>query len=237
MFNAEQLLGKMMAEIIGAGSGHHKYKKKKGGGMVDSLTSSLMSGKGLITAIGLGVGAYEIWKGKQGETPPSFASAPGAPVPPPPPMGYVAASAPGSSAPPASAPPPIPGGPVSSPQEPGASSGQGENLALRLIQVMIAAAHADGRMDPDEEAKILERLQGQGISQEEKRFILTEMHEPKSIDQLTNGIDDPRIAQTMYSLAVSAVVVDTPEERAWLDALGTKLSISEGMRRFIENEG
>ena len=102
---------------------------------------------------------------------------------------------------------------------------------------MIAAAHADGGMDRDEETKILERLQGQGISQEEKCFILAEMHEPKSIDQLTDGINDPRIAQTMYSLAVSAVVVDTPEERAWLDALGTKLSISEGMRRFIENEG
>jgi uncharacterized membrane protein YebE (DUF533 family) len=30
--------------------------------------------------------------------------------------------------------------------------------------------------------------------------------------------------------------VDTPEERAWLDQLGTALSISEGMRRFIEEE-
>lgn len=237
MFNAEQLLGKMMAEMVGSGNSHQKYKKNKGGGMMNSLTSSLMSGKGLIAAIGLGVGAYEILKSKQGETPPSFASAPGAPVAPPPPMGYAAASAPVSSAPAASAPPPIPGGPVAPPQDLQPTSGQEENLALRLIQVMIAAAHADGGMDRDEESKILERLQGQGISQEEKRFILTEMHDPKSIDQLTDGINDPRVAQTMYSLAVSAVVVDTAEERAWLDALGTKLSISEGMRRFIENEG
>lgn len=225
MFNAEQLLGKVMAEMVGAGSGPRKGKKKKGGGMVNSLTTSLMSGKGLITAIGLGVGAYEILKGRQGVNPSSV----------PPAMGYGAPSS--ASATMASSPPPIPGVGAASPSpELGLSSGQGENLALRLIQVMIAAAHADGRMDLEEEGRILERLQGQGISQEEKRFILAEMHDPKSLDQLTNGIDDPRIAQTMYSLAASAVVVDTPEERAWLDALGTKLSISDGMRRFIEED-
>ena len=45
MFNAEQLLGKMMAEMVGSGNSHQKYKKNKGGGMMNSLTSSLMSGK------------------------------------------------------------------------------------------------------------------------------------------------------------------------------------------------
>lgn len=226
MFNAEQLLGKIMGEMVGAGSGHKKGKKKKGGGMVNSLTSSLMSGKGLITAIGLGVGAYEILKSKQGANPPS----------PPPPMGYGAPSSSVSSAAMASSPPPIPGVAMNLPHDPGLSSAQEENLALRLIQVMIAAAHADGGMDREEEARILEKLQGQGLSQEEKRFVLAEMHDPKPIEQLTAGISDARIAQTMYGLAVSAVVVDTPEERAWLDRLATALSISEGMRRFIEED-
>lgn len=226
MFNAEQLLGKIMGEMVGAGSGYKKGKKKKGGGMVNSLTSSLMSGKGLITAIGLGVGAYEILKSKQGANPPS----------PPPPMGYGAPSSSVSSAAMASSPPPIPGVAMNLPHDPGLSSAQEENLALRLIQVMIAAAHADGGMDREEEARILEKLQGQGLSQEEKRFVLAEMHDPKPIEQLTAGISDARIAQTMYGLAVSAVVVDTPEERAWLDRLATALSISEGMRRFIEED-
>jgi len=226
MFNAEQLLGKIMGEMVGSGSGHMKGKKKKGGSMVNSLTSSLMSGKGLITAIGLGVGAYEILKGKQGANPPS----------PPPPMGYGAPSPSAPSGSMTASPPPIPGVAVNPPQDPGLSSGQEENLAMRFIQVMIAAAHADGGMDPEEEAGILEKLQGQGLSQEEKRFVLAEMHDPKPIEQLTAGISDPRIAQTMYGLAVSAVVVDTPEERAWLDRLGTALSISEGMRRFIEED-
>lgn len=227
MFNAEQLLGKMMTEMVGSGSGYKKHKKHNGGGMVRSLTSTLLSGQGLMTAIGLGVGAYEILKSQQGATPPP--PSPQAPLPTPPP---------GSSVPPVAAtptgPPPLPGAVVDPGQGRKDSSGQGDELALRLIQVMIAAAHADGGMDSDEEGKILDRLQGQGLSQEERRFILTEMHAPKSIELLVAGINDPRVAQTMYSLAVSAVVVDTAEERAWLDRLATALTISEGMRRFIE---
>jgi uncharacterized membrane protein YebE (DUF533 family) len=230
MFNAEQLLGKMMAEMVGSGSGYKKHKKHKSGDMMRSLTSTLLSGKGLMTAVGLGVGAYEILKSKQGASPPppNF-------MPPPP------TASPGSGAPLAAAampamPPPLPGALVNPLQDKKDPSVPEQEIALRLIQVMIAAAHADSGMDSDEEGKILERLQGQGISQEERRFILTEMHDPKPIEQLVAGINDPRIAQTMYSLAVSAVVVDTAEERAWLDKLATALSVSEGMRRFIDAE-
>lgn len=230
MFNAEQLLGKMMAEMVGSGTGYKKQKKHKGGSMMHSLTSTLLSGKGLMTAIGLGVGAYEILKSKQEMAPPPVSSTP---FTPPSGMAYVATS---SSAKNVSVPPPLTGVAVN-PLKDQVASGWDEDLALRLIQVMIAAAHADGRMDSEEEGKVLEKLQGQGISQEEKRFILAEMHDPKSIEHLVAGISDPRVAQTMYGLAVSAVVVDTVEERAWLDKLATALSISEGMRRFIEEEG
>ena len=72
MFNAEQLLGKVMAEMVGSGRGSKKHKKNKGGGKMHSLSSTLLSGKGLMTAIGLGVGAYEILKSKKNANPPSF---------------------------------------------------------------------------------------------------------------------------------------------------------------------
>ena len=229
MFNAEQLLGKMMAEMVGSGGGYKKHKKHKSGDMMRSLTSTLLSGKGLMTAVGLGVGAYEILKSKQGASPPPPGSMPPPLTAPPGSGGSLAAAMPAE-------PPPLPGTRINPLQDKKVSSVPEQEIALRLIQVMIAAAHADNGMDSEEEGKILERLQGQGISQEERRFILTEMHDPKPIEQLVAGINDPRIAQTMYSLAVSAVVVDTAEERAWLDKLATALSISEGMRRFIEAE-
>lgn len=242
MFNAEQLLGKVMAGMVGSGGGysHHKgYKKHKKSGLTDSLVSSLSSGKGLMTVIGLGVGAYEILKSKQGAPPPVTAPGMAAGMPPvatpnwgnhPPAAGTTSSGA-------LVAPPPIPGGVVPSPsQNQGGAAPVSEDadLAIRMIQVMIAAAHADGGLDHEEEEKILVRLQEQGIGPEEKSFILTELHAPKPIEQLTMGITDPRIAQAMYGLAVSAVVVDTEEERAWLEKLAAALSLSPAMCRFIE---
>ncbi|MCI5139344.1 MAG: hypothetical protein D3922_13250, partial [Candidatus Electrothrix sp. AR1] len=89
--DVEKLFGKLLHEVTGSGGNqfkkkHKKYKKKhkyKGGdggyhqstssqhvskksSLLDNLTGDLTSGKGLLTAIGLGVGAYEIYRtGKQ----------------------------------------------------------------------------------------------------------------------------------------------------------------------------
>jgi uncharacterized membrane protein YebE (DUF533 family) len=232
-----------MAGMVGSGSGYTHHKKHKGGGLKESLVSSLSSGKGLMTVIGLGVGAYEILKSKQGAPPPLAPSGSAAAAVMPPvatpnwgnqPSATRVASFTGSPV----APPPIPRGDVSLPvqnQGQSASVSGDADLAIRMIQVMIAAAHADGGLDRDEEEKILTRLQGQGIGQEEKEFILAEIHDPKSIEQLASGIIDPRVAQAMYGLAVSAIVVDTEEERAWLDKLAAALSLSPTMCRFIED--
>lgn len=105
---------------------------------------------------------------------------------------------------------------------------------MRMIQVMAAAAHADGVMDAAEERAVLDKLRGADLSQEEKMFLLHELHQPKSIETLTAGISDPAIAQTMYMLAVAAISVDTEAERAWLDELAGKLGLSKEMQSFIE---
>ncbi len=112
----------------------------------------------------------------------------------------------------------------------------GEELALRLIQVMIAAAHADGTLDESEEKAILDRLRGAELNSEEKMFLISELHQPKSLAELTAGIDDPSMRKTMYMLAVATIEVDTEAERSWLDALGDQLGISAEIRRFVEEQ-
>ncbi len=74
---------------------------------------------------------------------------------------------------------------------------------------MAAAAHADGVMDAEEERAVLDKLRGADLSQEEKMFLLNELHQPKSIDELVAGITDPAVAKTMYMLAVAAIKIDT----------------------------
>jgi len=234
MIDAEKLLGKVLSGAMqSTGKKKKQKKRKKSDDFLGGLVRGLTSGKGLVTAIGLGVGAYEIYKqqsgGSQsqaiaGNVPPQ--SMP--PVPPQPPT-------PGT-------PPPIPRGATTPPEMPVIKEGgektsdREQDLAVRLIQTMVAAAHADGELDQQEEIRILEKLQEQGLDKEEKQYILMELHAPKTIAELTLGLDNPMVAQTMYSLAVSTIVVDTVQEREWLDELARALNISTAMQGFVEEE-
>ena len=240
MFNPEKLLGKIVGEVVSTnGSWSKKGKKKKGS---SSLLGGLASGGGLMTLIGLGVGAYEILK-QQGQE----ARAGGMPPPAPPgasPMG-------GPPPPPAAAappPPPTPGGvPLSPPAAPAvgmpaapvASVLPGLDsaaLAVRMLQAMVAAAHADGVMDEAEERAVLDRLRGADLDQEEKFFLLDQLHRPKTIEELAAGITDFAVARTMYLLAATAVAIDTEAERAWFDRLARQLGLSREVQVFLEEQ-
>ncbi|MBU1566909.1 MAG: tellurite resistance TerB family protein [Proteobacteria bacterium] len=223
MFNAEKLLGTVLSQVMGSGSS----RKKKG---KNSLLGSLASGGGLMTAIGLGIGAYEILKEKKQSQP----APPGYPAQPPSPPSAPAWG--GSTMPPP--PPPVSTSHPNSPPVAADPAPQmdSQELAIRMIRVMIAAAHADGNIDEEEEKAILARLRSTDLSQEERMFILDELHQPKTIAELTAGISDPSIAKTMYMLAVSAIAIDSPGERAWLDKLAASLAISKAVQAFIEEQ-
>ena len=237
MFDAEKLLGKLVGEVVGKGGSWGNKKK--------SVLGSLGSGSGLMTIIGLGVGAYEILKqqgnkpssGEYGQAPPppSGAGFSGAAAPPPPPPASGAAMQPPVVS-------PAPAGNSPSAVVPVTRAGMNEagfavpELAVRLIQVMVAAAHADGAMDAEEERAVLDKLRGADLSQEEKMFLLEELHRPKSIEELVAGISDPGVAKTMYLLASAAITVDTETERSWLDQLAARLGLSKEMQAFIEEQ-
>jgi len=229
--NIESLLGKMLQETIGLGSGQTQGQQRgygrsqsSSGSLLGSLTNQLTSGAGLMTAIGLGVGAYEILRGGQQQSPPQAPSNMGGPQaapPPPPPLPSFNQTAPPPAPTPAAASAPVPL--------------DAQEMARRLIRVMVAAAHADGSLDAEEEKAILDRLRGVELSPEEKTFLLEELHQPCSIAELSAGITgNLRLAQTIYAVALSAIIVDTESERRWLDELGTALGLSADMRKFIE---
>ena len=240
MFNPEKLLGKIVGEVVSTnGSWSKKGKKKKGS---SSLLGGLASGGGLMTLIGLGVGAYEILK-QQGQQ----ARAGGMPPPAPPgasPMG-------GPPPPPAAAAPPPPPSTGSAPLSPPAAPAVGmpaapvasvppgldsAALAVRMLQAMVAAAHADGVMDEAEERAVLDRLRGADLDQEEKFFLLDQLHRPKTIEELAAGITDFAVARTMYLLAATAVAIDTEAERAWFDRLARQLGLSREVQVFLEEQ-
>lgn len=242
MFNPEKLLGKIVGEVVSTnGSWSKKGKKKKGS---SSLLGGLASGGGLMTLIGLGVGAYEILKqqGQQaragGMPPPAppGAGPMGGPPPPPPPAATAPPPPPSTGSAPLS-PPAAPA--VGMPAAPVASVPPGLDsaaLAVRMLQAMVAAAHADGVMDEAEERAVLDRLRGADLDQEEKFFLLDQLHRPKTIEELAAGITDFAVARTMYLLAATAVAIDTEAERAWFDRLARQLGLSREVQVFLEEQ-
>jgi uncharacterized membrane protein YebE (DUF533 family) len=229
MFDAEKLLGTIMREATGFG----KKSKKKGSG--NTLVNSLKSGTGLMTAIGLGIGAYEILRSKSQSQPADPAHMPSAlPAPPP-----VSGGSPFQQGPPP-VPPPLQATarqtPATAATVPTPTAATAQELAQRMIRVMIAAAHADGAMDEEEEQAVLARLKAENLSQEERMFLLNELHNPQPLAELTAGIDDPSTAKAIYMLAVSAVAIDTEAERRWFDELATRLGLSRGVQSFIEEQ-
>jgi uncharacterized membrane protein YebE (DUF533 family) len=274
--DVEKLLGKLLHEVTGSGGKHFKkkykkvkkkkYKGEKGyarhsssshsaghtSSLLGNLTGNLKSGKGLLTAIGLGVGAYEIYRtGKQaqqrqaaqgmGSQYSQFSqsqvspagSAQAVPPPPPPPGNTQQAQGMGPAfhEPVAMAPAESSGKPVMEPLRTGLNE---QDIACRLIQAMVGAAHADGVLDSEEEKAILDHLREVELAQEEKMFLLEELHRPRSIAELTQGIEDVRLGQAMYAVAASAVTIDTENERKWFDELGTALGLSTEICQFIE---
>jgi len=225
MFDAEKLLGTLMREVVGSGSSYGKKKKKKKK-HTNGLVNSLKTGAGLMTAIGLGIGAYEILRSKNQPQTTGYTTA----IPQVPPTAEHRPAA-GRDQPPPVMPPPLPG---SAPQPRDSMTAQ--ELARRMIQVMIAAAHADGTMDEREEQAVLERLKGANLSQEERMFLLAELHSPKPIPTLIEGITDPSTAKAMYMLAINAVDIDTERERQWFDDLASRLGISKAVQAFIEEQ-
>lgn len=96
--------------------------------------------------------------------------------------------------------------------------------ALLLVRAMVAAAGADGRIDPTEEARILRRLEEAGASPGERDMIVRELHAKRPFDAGV-AVGDQRRAARIYAASVAAVDADRPAERRYLRDLATRLAL------------
>lgn len=208
MFNAERLLGQFMGQAMGGQLGGRKKKKRSGG---FGLPSGGQMAVGL-GVLGVAMAAYEHYSQKSAAPAPQpmAGTGMGAAVPPPPPARAV--------------PPPAP--PAA------ADTALRTEQAMHLLRSMITAAHADGLMDPDERAAILERAGEAGLDPEELQMLDAEMRAPFTLDQLAVRTPVALRAET-YAAALVAITADTDEERAFLDRLAGSLELNQATRRDL----
>jgi uncharacterized membrane protein YebE (DUF533 family) len=130
------------------------------------------------------------------------------------------------------------GGPAQSPSRdafiPPASDARGqEELGKTLVRAMIAAAKADGRIDADEKESIFTRLETMSLSAEEKAWVFDELSSPLDINAVVARADTPEHATEIYAASLVAITADTAAERAYLDALASKLKLDPILVREI----
>lgn len=104
-----------------------------------------------------------------------------------------------------------------------------EELGKSLVRAMIAAAKADGKIDADEKEAIFGKLETMNLSAQEKAWVFDELSSPLDINAVVARADTPEHATEIYAASLVAITADTAAERAYLDALGSKLKLDPAL--------
>jgi uncharacterized membrane protein YebE (DUF533 family) len=208
MFNPEKLLGGLIRSGMGRGRG----------------MGALISGGAALGLAGVAMEAVEHFMNRSQSASPAGPGPQGG-APPPPPGGDAAGPPPAPPGAAAASPPPPPPGAVGAPTSSGQKAAQAD--AVLLIRAMIAAANADGVIDAQERANILDRLKSADLSGEERDFIVHELLSPQDLETITAAVTSPELARQVYLVSLMTIEVDTEAEQIYLDKLARRLGLSE----------
>lgn len=108
------------------------------------------------------------------------------------------------------------------------------DTALLYIRAMIAAAAADGRIDAQEQDKIMGGLKQAGIDREAEEFLAQELNNPATTADLAAAVNGDAEAVQVYTAARIAVDVDNDEEHDFLVALANDLGLDQELVAHID---
>jgi uncharacterized membrane protein YebE (DUF533 family) len=108
-----------------------------------------------------------------------------------------------------------------------------EDMATLTIRAMLNAAKADGQIDPQEAQRLLGKMQEDGITEEERQFVLTEMQKPMETDAIVHAVPNQQAAAQIYTASLMAIQVDTDAEQRYLQELASKLGINQHAVNYL----
>lgn len=95
------------------------------------------------------------------------------------------------------------------------------------VRGMIAAAAADGHIDPDERTRIMKKLTALPLSDDQRRFLIAEFEAPASQLTLSRAVTTPDAKLRLYAACLSAIVLDRPREASYLRRLKDRLGLAD----------
>lgn len=106
--------------------------------------------------------------------------------------------------------------------------------AMLYIQTMIAAAAADGRLDADEQARIIGSLGQAGLGAEAEAFMANTFNAPPTVAQIADAVRSPEQAVQVYTAARIAIDPDTDGEKRFLAGLAEALGLDDKLTQHID---
>jgi uncharacterized membrane protein YebE (DUF533 family) len=110
-----------------------------------------------------------------------------------------------------------------------------ENDAELIVRAMINAAKADGKIDTVEMKNIIGRLDDDGLTQEEKDFLIAEAGRPSDLAAIVSAVAKrPDIAAQIYSASLLAIDIDTVAEQEYMSNLADALGLEREVVGYLE---
>jgi uncharacterized membrane protein YebE (DUF533 family) len=106
---------------------------------------------------------------------------------------------------------------------------EADRRARLLVTAMIAAAKADGYIDPAEQRHIFERLDSVALDAEAKAYIMDQLRAPLDLDAIVAAAKQPEVAAEVYAASVLAIDPDHPAEKAYLQMLAARLGLPDAL--------
>lgn len=123
---------------------------------------------------------------------------------------------------------PSPEGTVFMPADPTAA----EDLSLRLVRAMVAAAKADGHVTSAERRRIQSQLPQLGLGTEAEALIAEELDGPLDVGRVAEMANSPEEAAEIYAASLLVVDHEAPAERGYLAMLAARLKLDP---RLVEH--
>ncbi|WKZ13418.1 MAG: tellurite resistance TerB family protein [Gammaproteobacteria bacterium] len=105
---------------------------------------------------------------------------------------------------------------------------------LRVLRAMVAAAKADGIVDPAERQKIMQRVDETGAAAADRRFVENLLDRPLDIESVIEGVESPELAAEVYAASALAVHPASRTERGYLDLLAARLGMEASLTQEID---
>lgn len=110
----------------------------------------------------------------------------------------------------------------------------GGPFQLVIIRAMVAAAKADGHIDSAEQQRLFTEVERMELDAEAKACVFDLLNQPADLNGIVGSVATPEQGAEVYLASRLAMEPDHPAERAYLDALASRLKLPAELRNSLD---